>query len=371
MLLKWPKEPAGDRGRLCQEWDPGKAGSSLWNKGIFPSVTWKLQWRKGSKSCSSPTSFSLFHHPVHADFWFFPASFLFFLFYLVESFPSRLYFHRKTWILCGTAILGSFLERSRSPQIFFGLDPLPKAIKAHKELSAQICFSTAKLGFSPQGEQGGREAIKLQVFSAHSWIFNSNPSLQMSKVQVFGRHKIGQPEPTKVLLFTHSSRNFPEQAFPKHANQNKKFQMPALHHHLQLRFCISKIKIKREKKKQKKVNIAHLKSCWRRNFLLHLLMSKMWSIFCLWQEPTGRQVTPWAHSLLLHLKKEYFFFFFSHFSPGQVNNAQEKCSTHLSQVSHQEHTKSGCGFFFFCISMSGYRKGTALQEKESPGCCGF
>lgn len=51
---------------------------------------------------------------------------------------------------------------------FLGLTLCPKAIKAHKELSAQICFSTAKLGFSPQGEQGGREAIKLQVFSAHS-----------------------------------------------------------------------------------------------------------------------------------------------------------------------------------------------------------
>lgn len=103
--------------------------------------------------------------------------------------------------------------------------------------------------------------------------FESQPAnVALSKVHVFGRHKISQPKPTKVLLFIHSHRNFPEQALNMQT-KTKKFQMPALRDHLQLHFCISKIKIIFFFFK-KKVNIAHFKSCWRRNFLLQLLMSK-------------------------------------------------------------------------------------------------
>lgn len=46
-------------------------------------------------------------------------------FYLLETIPSRLHFHRNSAFpkenldLCGRAILGSFLERSRSPEIAF------------------------------------------------------------------------------------------------------------------------------------------------------------------------------------------------------------------------------------------------------------
>lgn len=143
----------------------------------------------------------------------------------METIPSRLCFHRNSAFpkenpdltSCDRAILGSFLESSRSPEIaFFGSDPLPKVIKSSQRIKCtNFRFSTAKLGFSPQGDKGGREAIKLQVFSAHSRIFNSNPSLQMwlsPKSTLFGRRKIGQPKPTKVLLFIHSHRNFPEQA---------------------------------------------------------------------------------------------------------------------------------------------------------------
>lgn len=185
----------------------------------------------------------------------------------------------------------------------------------------------------------------------------------MSKVHVFGRHKIGQPEPTKVLLFIHSSRKFPRAGSKK---AKKKFQMPALHDHLQLRFCMSKVKIKLKQK----VNIAHFKSCWRRNFLLHLLMSKCEAFFCLWQEPTGRQVTPWAHSLLLHLKKEYFFS--PTFPLGRWTMPKKKAtiSTHLSQVSRQEHTKV---FFFFSVSQwqDIEREHHCRKRKVLGVCCGF
>lgn len=141
VLLKWPKEPAGDRG--------SPQGGSVRNvtqeklAAPFGTRKYSLQWpencsgEKAAKAAPLPPPLPF---PSSCPHWFFfPASFFSFFPVLPGgNFPIQAAFPQENLNLCGTAILGSFLQRRRSPQIFFGLDPLPKAIKAHKELSAQI-----------------------------------------------------------------------------------------------------------------------------------------------------------------------------------------------------------------------------------------
>lgn len=142
-------------------------------------MTWKLQRRKGSKSCSSPTS-----SPFSMSF---PCCLLRLSSYMDSDFflkkPKQSRSRSACWILpdgnhASQAVLpqelsipkgkpqsqpavteqswGSFLESSRSPEIaFFGSDPLPKVIKSSQRIKCiNFHFSTAKLGFSPQGDKG-------------------------------------------------------------------------------------------------------------------------------------------------------------------------------------------------------------------------
>lgn len=175
-------------GRLWQECDPRKAGT----RKKIPSSDLKIALEKRQrKLLLSPSSSPFLQELSLLSLSSYVNSDLFYYFFFsfrsqsdpvptlpAGTIPARLHFHRNSkktqktpnLDLCGTAILGSSLERSRSSEIafFFGPDPLPKAIKSSQRIKCTI-FQQLNLAFLHRGTRGEGKAIKLQVFfSAHS-----------------------------------------------------------------------------------------------------------------------------------------------------------------------------------------------------------
>lgn len=141
----------------------------------------------------------------------------------METFPSRefnLLIPQKLSI--PTGILGSFLERSRSPQIifFFGFDPLPKAIKAHKELSAQI-FQQLNLAFLHRGTRGKGKQLncKFLVLIIHEFSILI-PACKCQKSTYLVGIKLANLNQPKCCYLYITLENFPEQA-PKKQKKKK------------------------------------------------------------------------------------------------------------------------------------------------------